>query len=224
MESAYRNLGYVLLVLLPIFVAGFWIPYFSQIPHFDASITPAVHVHAVLLFSFLLLLVVQPLAIRQKAFSTHRILGKISNVLIPFILIFSVAMLFKEYQEHLSDGATANFARNAEFLSFIQLLLFGTLYGLSIASIRRRDVATHMRYMICIALVLLPAGLARTMGYWFRIRQSPSQTACLILIDVLLLGLIAFDRSRQLKARPYSAVLLTYVVIEAFWFALGRPI
>jgi len=219
MESAYRNLGYVLLVLLPIFVAGFWIPYFSQIPHFDASITTAVHVHAVLLFSFLLLLVVQPLAIRQKAFSTHRILGKISNV-----LIFSVAMLFKEYQEHLSDGATANFARNAEFLSFIQLLLFGTLYGLSIASIRRRDVATHMRYMICIALVLLPAGLARTMGYWFRIRQSPSQTACLILIDVLLLGLIAFDRSRQLKARPYSAVLLTYVVIEAFWFALGRPI
>ena len=224
MESAYRNLGYVLLVLLPIFVAGFWIPYFSQIPHFDASITTAVHVHAVLLFSFLLLLVVQPLAIRQKAFSTHRILGKISNVLIPFILIFSVAMLFKEYQEHLSDGATANFARNAEFLSFIQLLLFGTLYGLSIASIRRRDVATHMRYMICIALVLLPAGLARTMGYWFRIRQSPSQTACLILIDVLLLGLIAFDRSRQLKARPYSAVLLTYVVIEALWFALGRPI
>jgi hypothetical protein len=224
MESAYRNLGYVLLVLLPIFVAGFWIPYFSQIPHFDASITTAVHVHAVLLFSFLLLLVVQPLAIRQKAFSTHRILGKLSNVLIPFILIFSVAMLFKEYQEHLSDGATANFARNAEFLSFIQLLLFGTLYGLSIASIRRRDVATHMRYMICIALVLLPAGLARTMGYWFRIRQSPSQTACLILIDVLLLGLIAFDRSRQLKARPYSAVLLTYVVIEAFWFALGRPI
>jgi hypothetical protein len=224
MESAYRNLGYVLLVLLPIFVAGFWIPYFSQIPHFDASITTAVHVHAVLLFSFLLLLVVQPLAIRQKAFSTHRILGKISNVLIPFILIFSVAMLFKEYQEHLSDGATANFARNAEFLSFIQLLLFGTLYGLSIASIRRRDVATHMRYMICIALVLLPAGLARTMGYWFRIRQSPSQTACLILIDALLLGLIAFDRSRQLKARPYSAVLLTYVVIEAFWFALGRPI
>jgi len=224
MERAYRNLGYVLLVLLPIFIAGFWIPYFSQIPHFDASITIAVHVHAVLLFSFLLLLIVQPLAIRQKAFSTHRILGKISNTLIPFVLIFSVAMLFKEYQEHLSDGATANFARNAEFLSSIQLLVFGTLYGLSIASIRRRDVATHMRYMICIALVLLPAGLARTMGYWFRVRQSSSQTACLILIDALLLGLIAFDRSRQLKAHPYIAVLFTYVVIEAFWFALGRPI
>ena len=50
MERTYRNLGYMLLVLLPIFIAGFWIPYFSEFPHFDASITVAVHVHAVLLF------------------------------------------------------------------------------------------------------------------------------------------------------------------------------
>ena len=224
MERAYRNLGYVLLVLLPIFIAGFWIPYFSEIPHFDASITSAVHIHAVLLFSFLLLLIVQPLAIRYKAFSAHRTLGKLSNILIPFILIFSVAMVFKEFHEHLSNGATVNFAREAEFLSAAQLLLFGALYGLAIAAIRRRDVPTHMRYMICIVLVLLPAGLARTMRYWFGIRQSASQTACLTLIDILLLALITFDRRRHLSALPYIAVLLTYVAIEAVWLALGRPI
>ena len=224
MERAYRNLGYVLVGLLPIFIAGFWIPYFSEIPHFDPSITTAVHIHAVLLFCFLLLLIVQPLAIRYKAFSTHRILGKLSNILIPFALVFSVAMLWKEYHEHLSDGATAHMARNAEFLSAAQLLLFGALYGVSIASIRRRDVATHMRYMICITLVLLPAGLARTLGYWFHIRQSSSQTVCLVLIDALLLALISFDRRRRLAARPYILVLLAYVVIEAFWITLGRPV
>lgn len=224
MERGYRNLGYVLLVLLPIFIAGFWIPYFSALPHFDASITGAVHVHAILLFSFLLLLIVQPLAIRHKAFSIHRTLGKLSNILMPFILMFSFAMLFKEYHEHLSDGATVRFAREAEFLSAAQLFLFGTLYGLSIASIWRHDVPTHMRYMICVVLVLLPAGLARTLGYWFGVRQSVSQTVCLILIDTLLLALIAFDRSRRLSARPYIAVLLAYVAIETFWFALGRPI
>ena len=46
MERAYRNLGYVLIVLVPIFIAGFWIPYLSEIPHFDESITAAVHIHA----------------------------------------------------------------------------------------------------------------------------------------------------------------------------------
>ncbi len=224
MERAYRNLGYVLIVLLPIFIAGFWIPYLSQIPHFDQSITTAVHVHAVLLFCFLILLIVQPLAIRYKAFSTHRILGKLSNILIPLALVFSVAMLWKEYHEHLADGATLEMARNAEFLSAAQLLLFGALYGVSIASIRQRDVATHMRYMICITLVLLPAGLSRTLGYWFHIRQALSQTACLVLIDASLVALIAFDRRRRLAARPYLLVFLAYVVIEAFWITLGRPV
>jgi hypothetical protein len=134
MERAYRNLGYVLIVLLPVFIAGFWIPYLSKVPHFDQSITTAVHIHAVVLFCFLILLIVQPLAIRYKAFSTHRTLGKLSNILIPLALVFSVAMLWKEYHEHLADGATLAVARNAEFLSAVQLLLFGTLYGVSIAS------------------------------------------------------------------------------------------
>ncbi len=224
MERAYRNLGFVLIFLLPIFIAGFWIPYLSEIPHFDQSITTAVHVHAVLLFCFLTLLIVQPFAIRYKAFSTHRILGKLSNIIVPLALVFSVAMLWKEYHEHLADGATLEMARNAEFLSAAQLLLFGTLYGVSIASIRQRDVATHMRYMICITLVLLPAGLARTLGYWFHVRQASSQTACLALIDAVLFALILFDRRRRLAARPYLLVLLAYFVIEALWITLGRPV
>ncbi len=224
MERAYRNLGYVLLLLLPIFIAGFWVPYFSEIPHFDDSITTAVHIHAALLFCFLVLLIVQPLAIRYRAFSTHRMLGKLSNILIPFALLFSVLMLWKEYREHLTSGATIAAARNAEFLSAAQLLLFAALYAISIASIRRRDVATHMRSMICIALVLLPAGLARTLGYWFLIRQSWSQAICLALIDALLLILIAFDSRRQLALRPYTLVFFAYLVIETVWIILGRPV
>jgi hypothetical protein len=78
--------------------------------------------------------------------------------------------------------------------------------------------------MICITLVLLPAGLARTLGYWFNIRQASSQAVCLVLIDALLVSLIAYDRRRRLPARPYLLVLLAYIVIEAFWITLGRPV
>jgi hypothetical protein len=224
MERAYRNVGYVLACLLPIFIVGFWIPYFSQIPHFDESITAAVHIHALLLFSFLVLLIVQPLAIRYNAFSTHRTLGKLTNVLIPFALVFSVLMLWKEYHEHLSAGATIGAARNAEFLSAVQLLLFGALYGVALAAIRQRDIATHMRCMICIALVVLPAGLARIFGYWLNVRQSWSQAICLVVIDVSLLALILFDIRRRSSFRVYAVVLSVYTVIEALWLALGRPV
>ena len=224
MERAYRNLGYVLLILLPIFVAGFWIPYLSEFPRFDTTITWAVHTHAALLFIFLGLLIIQPLAIRYKAFATHRKLGKLANVLMPLILVFSAAMLWKEYQEHLADGASIAVARRDEFLSGVQLVLFGTLYGLALAAIRSRNVGAHMRYIICIVLVLLPAGLARTMGYWFNFRQSSSQTICLLLIDTVLLVLIALDRRNAQRARPYEWTLLAYLAVEAVWFAMGRPV
>ena len=104
MERAYRNIGYFLLALPLIFVAGFWIPYLSEIPRFDPSITVPVHLHALLLFAWVVLLVVQPLAIRRGAFNLHRVLGRISYVLMPLIVASAVAMLYKEYHEHLASG------------------------------------------------------------------------------------------------------------------------
>ena len=224
MERVYRNLGYVLLALLPIFIAGFWIPYLSEFPHFDSSITWAVHIHAVLLFCFLGLLILQPLAIRYKAFAVHRKLGKLTNFLMPFILMFAAVMLWKEYHEHLAGGASMTAAWNDEFLSAIQLLLLGCLYGLALSSIRSRDIGAHMRYMICIVLVVLPAGLARTLGYWFSFRQSSAQAVCLGLIDAFLLALIGLEKRGHRPSRPYVMTFVAYLVIEAVWFTLGRPV
>ena len=224
MERAYRNLGYVLIPLLPIFIAGFWIPYFSEFPNFDASITTAVHIHAVLLFCFLGLLIVQPLAIRFKAFSIT------SNSWKDFqrsdaIHTHTLSRYVIEGVSRASgSGASVTAARNAEFLSAAQLTLLATFYGLAIACIRKRDVSAHMRYMICIVLILLPAGLARTLGYWFNVRQSSSQTLCLLLIDAFLIALIIFDKRRKVTALPYIAALLAYIVIEACWVSLGRPV
>jgi hypothetical protein len=142
----------------------------------------------------------------------------------PFILIFSVAMLWKEYHEHLADGVSMASARNDEFLSAVQLVLLGCLYGLALSAVRARNIPEHMRYMICIVLVLLPAGLARTLGYWFNFRQSSAQTVCLALIDIVLLVVIAFDRRSQRPTRPYAIALMAYLVIEVVWFLLGRPV
>jgi hypothetical protein len=147
----------------------------------------------------------------------------------PFILLFSAAMIGTEYREHLADGVTAATARQMEFLSAVQASLFGIMSVLSISSIRRRDVSAHMKYMICIALMLLPAGLARALGYWFNVRQSSAQAVCLTFIDLTLTVLIFVDRRRQAPSRPsvgrpYIATLLAYIVIEAVWVSMGQPV
>jgi hypothetical protein len=224
MERAYRNLGFFLLIFLPIFIAGFWIPYLSEIPTFDPSITLPVHVHAVLLFSWIGLLVFQPLAIRYKAVSAHRFLGKASYVVMALIVPFTIAMIWKEYHEKLLDGKSVTSALQAEFISAAQLVVIVAMYVLAIARIQRRDVPAHMRYMICIALFLLPAGLSRTLGYWFNLRQVTSQTISFIVIETCLAALIAFDLRRQLDARPYIVALLAFSATAVFWVALGRPV
>jgi hypothetical protein len=224
MERAYRNLGYFLAALLPIFIAGFWVPYLSEIPAFDASITLPVHIHAILLFAWIGLLVFQPIAIRYRAFSAHRFLGKASYVVMALIVPFTLAMIWKEYHEKLSDGISIASALQAEFISAAQLVMTVAMYVLAIVRIQKRDVPAHMRYMICIALFLLPAGLARTFGYWFDVRQMTSQTICLAVIETCLAALIAFDIRRRLNARPYVAAFLAYNATAVVWIALGRPV
>jgi hypothetical protein len=224
MQSAYRNIGYLLLLLPLVVIAGFWIPYFSEIPRFEPSITTAVHVHALLLFAWVALLVIQPLAIRSSSIALHRILGKVSYFLMPLVVISAIAMLRKEYLEHLANGMIVVAARSAEYLSSFQVTLFAAFYCLAVARIRMRDLAEHMRYMICIALVLLPAGLARTLGYWFNVSQVSSQTVSLAVIDLCLFFLVIFDRRRNHSARPYGVAIAAYFILEAGWFALGRPV
>jgi O-antigen/teichoic acid export membrane protein len=224
MERAYRNLGYFLLALLPIFIAGFWIPYLSEIPVFDPSITPSVHIHAVLLFTWIALLVIQPLAIRFRAFSAHRLFGSISYLLMALIVPFTLTMIWKEYHEKLSDGKSIASALQAELISAAQLVLTVAMYVLAIVRIQKRDVPGHMRYMICIALFLLPAGLARTLGYWLNMRQVTSQTLSLAVIETCLAALIAFDIRRQFNAHPYVVAFLAYNATAVVWVALGRPV
>lgn len=224
MERTYRNLGFVLLGLVPIFVAGFWIPYLSQIPRFEPSITTAVHVHAALLFTWLGLLIIQPLAIRDGAFALHRMLGKASYAIMAMIVPFAVAMMWKEYHEKLAAGQNAMRALEAEYVSAAQLAVTVAMYVLAVLRVRQRDVPAHMRYMICIALFLMPAGLARTLGYWMDLGQSLSQTISLAVIDLCLAGLVILDARRGYDPRPYVVAFLTYNATAVVWLAMGRPV
>ena len=46
MEKAYRNLGYILLLLIPLTFLGFHKTYFVQFPNFEENITTFIHLRA----------------------------------------------------------------------------------------------------------------------------------------------------------------------------------
>jgi hypothetical protein len=108
-----------------------------------------------LLFAWAALLVIQPLAIRSRSIALHRMLGKASFILMPLIVASGLAMLLKEYREHLADGMSTARAWNAEYLSSVQLALVAAFYCLAILEIRRRRVAENARLAQSLSAVKL---------------------------------------------------------------------
>jgi hypothetical protein len=222
MERQYKNLGYFLVVLVAFVVAGFYKPYFALIPNFDPSITPLVQVHAILLMSFVALLVVQPLLIRYKKRELHKSLGKLTYFLMPLLVASCVGVILKEYGDALSRRASVEAALRSIFSDVAQLLLLVFFYWLAI--LNRRNVQVHMRYMIAVALIVAPAGIARVLGYWFEVPRYASGLASNAFLDTVLIALIVFDRRNRLNYRPYVLVLALFALSQAAFAFLARPL
>jgi hypothetical protein len=222
MERQYKNLGYFLLILVALVAVGFYKPYFALIPHFDAGITPLVQVHAILLMSFVALLVAQPLLIRYKRRELHRSLGKLTYFLMPVLVASCVGVILKEYGEGLSRFASVETALRSIFSDVAQLLLLVIFYLLAI--LNRRNVPVHMRYMIAVALIVAPAGIARVLGYWFDVPRYASGLASNALLDIVLIALILFDRRNHLNYRPYLLALPVFLLSHAAFAVIARPV
>lgn len=221
MERHYRNLGYFLLILVAFVAAGFYKPYFALIPNFDPGITPLVQVHALLLMGLVALLVAQPLLIRYKQRNLHKGLGKLTYVLMPLLVASCVGVISKEYDEALAQTSSIEHALRSIFSDVAQLVLLVIFYVLAI--VNRRNVPAHMRYMIAIALIVAPAGIARVLGYWFEVPRYASGLASNAVLDAVLIALIVFDRRHHLNYRPYLVVLPLFVLSHATFALLARP-
>ena len=219
-----RAFAAVVAVFLAILFAGFWIPYFSNFPRFDPDITAVDHVHGAVLFAWVLLLLVQPLAVQFRKHQLHRYLGRASIGAMALVLLTSILVLRKEYGEHLAAGMPDYGALRSEYLSATQLALVVTAYLLSINAALRRNIGAHWRWMAFVLVLLLPAGLARTLGYWFDIPQKESQSICMLVNGAVLTTFLLRDRVARRSTLVFSYASSAYAAVAAGWYMLGRPV
>src|ERR1700710_317251 len=86
METGYKNVSLLFVVILGIVVLGFFKTYFGLFPSFN-NVTLIQHIHGLLFTTWFLLLVIQPLLIRNGKYKAHRIIGRFTYVLVPCIII-----------------------------------------------------------------------------------------------------------------------------------------
>ena len=223
MEKQYRNTGYFFLTLLLFVALGFYYPYFSLFPKFE-FVTLIVHIHAITLFLWLVILIAQPLFIRYGKYKLHKLLGKFTYFLLPVVIITMIGVIRQGYIRGINENMSSAQSLRAQFTNIAGIFTFLIYYLLGISHILKGNVALHMRYMICLFLEFVPPTVGRTLGYWLDIRQIYTYSISLLLSAGILFYLVRMDKKRGLNYLPYKLALCLYVSVYAVWLLLGHPI
>lgn len=205
-----RNAVFFFVAFLLAAIIGFWPTYFTRMGEMASW---RVHAHGAFLFGWCLLLIAQAWLIRDRRGAWHRVLGKVSYVLAPLIVISTLVV------EHgVLHKAAGQYNEETLYFAYVivaLLVLFVLSYALAI--IHRRTSALHMRYMMCTALTMVDPVFARIIDVRFGIPFGAGQIITYTLVDAILLWLCYLDRNTTYRVFPKMLAAFVLVQLPTFF-------
>ena len=201
MEKSYRNLGYIMMVLIPLSFLAFYQTYFGLFPAFGENINTYIHFHAFIASIWILMLIIQPILIRNRNYELHRKIGKASYLVFPLLILSFIPQMIRIVQ---SDTPEVLFFPLSDCIS---LLLF-----YSLAIYHKKNAAYHMRYMIGSALVFLGPTIGRIGPNVLGLTPDFTQHLQYGVIYTILAGLILLDRKKGKKSQAYLLILGAWII------------
>jgi hypothetical protein len=202
----YKNAWLYFLLVFVITLAAFFPSYLQRLSHTDS----AHHFHGITATLWLVMLVVQPLLYRTRLMKWHRLLGKISFILAPMVVIsafnmITAMLLAKENYPPL-------IAYQLAFIDFFTLALF--IYFYVQAIVNRKNIQLHSRFLVCTVLGPLIPTLTRFFFIFLPFVDSfpKSLNLSYVVVEVILLLLIRDDKRQGAIHKPYLIALSLFVI------------
>ena len=192
---------------LALAMVAFWPTYLSLGP---ASSSFYTHLHAITATAWMVVLILQPLAIRTRRLEWHRILGRVSYVLAPLVLVSMVLLAHNRLRL-----ATAEAYAIQTYVLYLQVslaLVFALSYALAIAT--RRRTVLHARFMVCTGLTLVDPVVIRLMFWADPTPTWNYQWFTFALTDAVLVALIWLERDARVGRRVFPAMLIAFVLAQ----------
>ena len=215
-ETGYKNVSLLFVVIFAIIVLGFFKTYFGLFPSFN-NVTLIQHIHGLLFTTWFVLLFVQPLLIRYGKYRAHRIIGRFTYVLVPCIII-SIHFIAREaYLNAVAAHVPRQQVLANTYFQVYQIFDFAVLYLLAI--INKHRTPYHMRYMIATALAIAGAGLRRFFEHDLGMGGGDALLYGFLAPDLFLVGLIVYDKIKRQNSRAYIVSLIILAVSHySFYF------
>lgn len=216
-KSGYYFIGLVVLAFL-----GFWATYFSKFFDGETRFNFYFHFHAVMMSLWILVLIVQPILIRKKKLAIHKIIGKLTYILLPLLFISVILLTHSRLQEHITVINGENFHGPHLVIPFKDLLILGTAY--IIAVIYRRDINIHARAMIATGIVFIEPALFRFFFFNKLIAEPmPAYYLTIGVIYALLIGLMILERRQKRGRWVFPLILGLYIIVHTIILSGFNP-
>lgn len=231
--NLYHNLGYWFLLFIVLVFAGFYHTYFSVLFQPTKSV---IHIHFVLMAIWIAMLIVQPFLIKYKKLSLHRLIGRISYVLVPLLLFTSFILIRNEYYDSIADleerivpgqisldqGEILKQAAAQQGIALVYFIWFLVFYVLAIKNKKKSPV--HARYMLATSLSLLGPTIDRMIFFVFKMDKLPGslpiELVAFCMADAILAVLLLKDYRENKSTKTLLTALLIYILGQVIFFSL----
>jgi hypothetical protein len=179
------------------------------------------------------MLITQPFLIKYKKFHLHRIVGKVSYVLVPLVLLSGFLMIRRSYYlfvddlrqkalqgaNQLNNDQILQQAATYEAIAIFYLSWFALFYLLAV--INRRKSAVHARFMVATALPLLGPTVDRIVFFNFKLpAYIPYELPSFLIIDTVLAILLWLDYKNKRRIKTIGTCLLIYLTAQILYFII----
>lgn len=177
-------------------------------------LSPVMHMHALLMGSWLLLLLAQTLLVATGRRTLHRKFGAVALLLVPLIIVSMVSLVRISF-EGVATASGAH-AANAAEISNLRLLVSSLLpeqvraalfFGVFTAWalwVRNRDSKAHKRLMVLATLMPLPAAIDRI--DWLPSTLPASADSSSLYMLLWLSPVLLYDLLR--RGRPHRVYVI----------------
>jgi hypothetical protein len=171
---------------------------------------PIVHLHGLVFFTWMILLITQAALINSGNVALHRSLGTWGIAHATLILYTGALIQLLGISRSIRNGGTGPF--DAGFLGLMAVLGFALLFTLAIRTVRRPDV--HKRLILFAMLPILPPGVNRFYQVPFELNYIPVLPLYLTLNSLALAVLVQEWRSTG-KIGKYSMIGAGWIFVQS---------
>lgn len=200
--------GYYFIALALTAIAGFWPSYFGKLGG-RSELTGYMHVHALMMTLWVGALIVQPILIKNKKLSVHRLIGKATYIVLPLVYL-SVILLAHSRTKILSPEI---WGINL-FVPFKDLFIITVFY--TIAIVYKNNSAIHGRAMIATGLACIEPALVRFVAYAI-FPGSQGIEVYLVTLGIIygiVVALMILERNQKSGRWVFPLLLLLFVTVH----------